>query len=67
MPIPEGEVRQQIGNSRSNHCNYFEHLVNEYPGIIVIVLDEIDKAESPQRINNIVIKNTETLGNQSTF
>jgi len=54
MPIPEGETRQRIGNSRSNHCNYFEHLVNEYPGIIVIILDEIDKAESPQMINNII-------------
>jgi Cdc6-like AAA superfamily ATPase len=54
MPIPEGETRKRIGNSRSNHCNYFEHLVNEYPGIIVIILDEIDKTESPQMINNII-------------
>ena len=42
MFIPEGETRQRIGNSRSNNCNYFERLVNEYPGIMVIVLGEIE-------------------------
>jgi cell division control protein 6 len=63
MPIPEGEVRQKIGNSRSKHSIYFEHLVNEYAGIIIIVLDEIDKADDPQIINNIIRTQSELSGN----
>ena len=62
MPVPEGETKQKIGNSRSKHSNYFEHLVNEYPGIIIIVLDEIDKAEDPQIINSIIRTESEKSG-----
>jgi archaeal cell division control protein 6 len=38
MPTPEGEEKRRIGNSISKHAKYFEHLMNEYPGIIIMVL-----------------------------
>ena len=44
MPVPISEQKKKIGNSISKHAKYFEYLVNNYSGIIIIVLDEIDKA-----------------------
>ena len=63
LPIPEGETRQKIGNSRSKHSIYFEHLINSYAGIVIIVLDEIDKADNPQIINSIIRTESEKSGN----
>jgi len=54
MPMPEGEKKRKIGNSISKHANYFEYLLNNYSGILLIVLDEIDKASDPQMINKII-------------
>lgn len=63
LPIPEREIRQKIGNSRSKHSVYFEHLINNYTGIVIIVLDEIDKADNPQIINSIIRTESEKSGN----
>ena len=63
LPISEGETRQKIGNSRSKHSVYFEYLVNNYTGIVIIVLDEIDKADNPQIINSIIRTESENSGN----
>ena len=63
LPIPEGETRQKIGNSRSKHSVYFEYLINNYTGIVIIVLDEIDKADNPQIINSIIRTESENSGN----
>jgi archaeal cell division control protein 6 len=63
LPIPDGEERQKIGNSRSKHSIYFEHLINSYNGIILIVLDELDKADNPQIINSIIRTESEKSGN----
>ena len=63
LPIPDGEERQKIGNSRSKHSIYFEHLINRYNGIILIVLDELDKADNPQIINSIIRTESEKSGN----
>lgn len=54
MPMPKGEKKRKIGNSISKHANYFEYLLNNYSGILLIVLDEIDKASDPQMINKII-------------
>jgi archaeal cell division control protein 6 len=62
MPIPELEERKRIGNSISKHAKYFEYLVNKYPGIIIIVLDEIDKASSPEIINKIIRMESKASG-----
>lgn len=63
LPIPEGETRQKIGNSRSKHSIYFDHLINCYSGIVIILLDEIDKADNPQIINSIIRTESEASGN----
>lgn len=63
LPVPEEETRQKIGNSRSKHSVYFEHLIDCYSGIVIIVLDEIDKADNPQIINNIIRTESQTSGN----
>lgn len=63
LPVPKGETRQKIGNSRSKHSVYFEHLIDCYSGIVIIVLDEIDKADSPQIINSIIRTESKTSGN----
>jgi archaeal cell division control protein 6 len=63
LPIPEGETKQKIGNSRSKHSIYFEHLINSYAGIVIIVLDEIDKADNPQIINSIIRTESRKSGN----
>jgi len=63
LPVPEGENRQKIGNSRSKHSVYFEHLINCYSGIVIILLDEIDKADNPQIINSIIRTQSKTSGN----
>lgn len=63
LPIPNGETRQKIGNSRSKHSVYFEHLINRYTGIVIIVLDEIDKADNPQIINSIIRTESEKSNN----
>lgn len=63
LPVPEGENRQKIGNSRSKHSVYFEHLINCYSGIVIILLDKIDKADNPQIINSIIRTQSKTSGN----
>ncbi|HEY3361479.1 MAG TPA: AAA family ATPase [Methanosarcina sp.] len=63
LPVPEEETRQKIGNSRSKHSVYFEHLIDYYSGIVIIVLDEIDKADNPQIINSIIRTESQTSGN----
>lgn len=63
LPIPEGETRKKIGNSRSKHSIYFEHLIGCYSGIVIILLDEIDKADNPQIINSIIRTESKISGN----
>ena len=52
--IPSDEPRWIVGNSRDKYNDYFKYLVNHYQGIIVIVLDELDKADKPEMINGII-------------
>jgi len=54
LPAPKGERKRKLGNSVDNHYDYIEELVNKYIGIIIIVLDEFDKAVNPSMINNII-------------
>lgn len=49
-------------NSKAKQIKYFEHLLDNYPGIVLIVLDEIDKAQNPEIINTIIRKKSELSG-----
>ncbi len=52
--MPLNEPRKVIGNSRDRHIDYLKYLINHYQGIIIIVFDELDKAEKPEMINSII-------------
>jgi cell division control protein 6 len=54
LPTPVGEEKRKLANSLSDQINYFEHIVNNYEGMILIVLDEFDKATNPEIINEII-------------
>jgi cell division control protein 6 len=52
--IPSDEPRRVIGNSTSKHNEYLKYLIDHYQGIIIIILDELDKAANPEMINKII-------------
>ncbi len=60
--IPSDEPRWIIGNSTDKHNDYLKYLINHYQGIILIVLDELDKAEKPEMINKIIRTESELSG-----
>jgi archaeal cell division control protein 6 len=51
MPLTNGKEFKKIGMSVANNFNYFCELLNDYDGIIIIVLDEIDQLGDPDIIN----------------
>lgn len=63
LPSPKNEKKRNIVNSKAKQIKYFEYLVNNYEGIILIVLDEFDKAVNPEIINKI-IRTESVLSNQ---
>lgn len=65
--IPSDEPRRVIGNSRDKHKDYLKYLINHYQGIIVIILDELDKAENPEMINQIIRTESELSGQFPTI
>jgi cell division control protein 6 len=48
-----GQYREKIGNSISRNTINFKKLFNELDGILIIVLDEIDKIKNPDLINKL--------------
>lgn len=48
-----GKFREKIGNSISRNTFNFKKLFNELDGILIIVLDEIDKIKNPDLINKL--------------
>lgn len=62
LPTPKNEPKKTLGNSKDKHNNYFRELVDKYPGIIVIVLDELDKAVAPEMINRIIRAQSKASG-----
>jgi archaeal cell division control protein 6 len=54
FPTPNNEPKKKLGYSIGRHNDYLHYLIDQYPGIIVFVLDELDKAESPEMINKII-------------
>lgn len=62
LPLPAGEKRRVIGNSIAKHNTYFKELVDSYPGIIIIVFDELDKAVNPDMINRIIRTQSKASG-----
>lgn len=62
LPTPKNEPKKALGNSKDKHNNYFRELVDKYPGIIVIILDELDKAAAPEMINRIIRTQSKASG-----
>jgi archaeal cell division control protein 6 len=60
--VPTDEPRRALGNSRDKHNEYLKYLINHYQGIIVFVLDELDKADNPEMINKIIRTESTTSG-----
>lgn len=54
FPAPNNEPKKKLGYSICRHNDYLHYLIDQYTGIIVIILDELDKAESPEMINKII-------------
>lgn len=65
--IPSDEPRRVLGNSRDKHNDYLKYLINHYQGIIVFVLDELDKADKPEMINKIIRTESMTSGQFPTI
>ena len=62
FPTPNNEPKKKLGYSIGRHNGYLHYLIDYYPGIIVFVLDELDKAESPEMINKIIRVESKTSG-----
>jgi len=65
--VPSDEPRWVLGNSRDKHSDYLKYLINHYQGIILIVLDELDKAENPEMINTIIRVESDSSGQFPTI
>jgi cell division control protein 6 len=65
--IPSDEPRRVLGNSTDKHNDYLKYLINHYQGIIILVLDELDKAEKPDMINKIIRTESEASGQFPTI
>lgn len=62
FPTPNNEPKKKLGYSIGRHNDYLHYLIDYYQGIIVIILDELDKAESPEMINKIIRIESKTSG-----
>lgn len=65
--IPSDEPRWVLGNSRDKHNEYMKYLIHHYQGIILIAFDELDKAASPEMINQIIRTESESSGQFPTI
>lgn len=65
--IPSDEPRRIIGNSVSKHNEYLKYLIEHYTGIIVCVLDELDKSDNPEMINKIIRTESTSSGQFPTI
>jgi cell division control protein 6 len=54
FPTPNNEPKKKLGYSVGRHNEYLKYLVDNYSGIIIIILDEIDKVEIPKIVNRII-------------
>lgn len=54
LPAPEGQTKRKAANDESAKRAYYIELVDAYPGIIIVVLDELDKAKNPSMINTLI-------------
>lgn len=48
-----GKLKVSIGNSKTRNNLYFNNYFNELDGILIIILDEIDKIKNPDMINKL--------------
>jgi archaeal cell division control protein 6 len=48
-----GKIKDTIGNSMSRNTEYLKKYYNELEGLLIIVLDEIDKVKNPNIINKL--------------
>jgi len=54
FPTPNNEPKKKLGYSVGRHNEYLKYLVDNYPGIVIIILDEIDEVEIPKIVNRII-------------
>ena len=64
LPTPPGEKKRKVANALGDKYEYYHKLVDAYPGIIIIIFDELDKADKPEMINSI-IRSTSAASGQS--
>lgn len=50
----DGKMKDTIGNSMARNSIYLKKYYNELDGILIIVLDEIDKIKNPNIINQLM-------------
>lgn len=65
--VPTDEPRRVIGNSIDKHNKYLKYLINHYQGILIFVLDELDKADNPEMINKIIRTESTSSGQFPTI
>jgi cell division control protein 6 len=54
FPTPNNEPKKKLGYSVGRHNEYLKYLIDNYPGLVIIILDEIDKVEIPKIVNRII-------------
>lgn len=67
LPVPDGEERRTIGNSVPKHLEYVQYLVDNYSGIIILILDELDKSHNPEMINTLIRLKSKLSGHSPTL
>lgn len=67
LPTPPGEEKRNVRNGLSYFNLYCKELINAYPGIIIVVFDELDKSEKPEVVNRLIRITSETSGQTPTI
>lgn len=58
LPTPPGEEKHFPRYSLSYYNAYCRKLINAYPGVIIVVFDELDKAKQPEEVINRLLRIT---------
>jgi len=53
FPTPNNEPKKKLGYSVGRHNEYLKYLVDNCPGIVIIILDEIDKSKSRRLLTGL--------------
>jgi cell division control protein 6 len=67
FPTLNNEPKKKLGYSIGRHNDYIHYLVDNYTGIVLIVLDEVDKVDVSKTINRIIRMKSEKSGQFPTI